>query len=270
MTAIALGRAAPARSLPVPLVLGLQEGRRIVVHPIAVLGAAMTMLLVAIVGDDGPRNAFDVISTGPTFYYGVFVYFAANLVASRDRRAHSRELLAPASSPASSRVAGLCVAALVPALACAAFVLAVHTLNHARELYVVAPDVWHLAQAPLTVLGGALLGIMVARLSSIPGTALLVMVAMFAWNVWVSNHDEPIQPLGTFVSWAAWGPDYSQAGWFGVAPGSPAWHVAYLAALCAMAATGAFLREAPRRGPVLAVGAVFTLVAVVTGLLQLP
>ncbi len=53
-------------------------------------------------------------------------------------------------------------------------------------------------------------------------------------------------------------------------PGSPAWHSAYLLALCAMAARGAFLREAARPRRVLAVCAACTAVAVVTGVLQLP
>ena len=256
-----------ARSWPVPVVLGLQEGGRIVRHPLALLGGALMVVLVAVVGDNGTRDAFEVLSTGPTFFYGVFVYFAANLVASRDTRARSGELLAVTPSPVTDRVAGLCVAAAVPALVCTGFVLLVHAMHLARDLYFVTPDVWHLAQGPLTVLGGALLGIMVARVTSVPGAALLVMIAMFAWNVWVSNHPTDIQALGTFMSWARWAPHRD---WVGMEPGSPAWHVAYLASLCAMAATGAFLRESRRPWRVLALGAVLTAVAVVTGWLQLP
>lgn len=236
-------------------------------HPIALVGLPLMTVLVVMVGDNGSRDAFEVPSTGPTFFYGVFVYFAANLVASRDRRAHSGELLAAAPTARSARVAGLCVAALVPALVCVAFVLVVHSLQSARGLHEVTPGVWHLAQGPLTVLGGALLGIMVARLASIPGAALLVMVAMVAFNVWVSNHPQEIQPLGTYVSWASWA---EHPNWAGMEPGSPAWHDAYLAALCAITATGAFLREAANRTRVLAIGAVFSAVAVVTGVLQLP
>lgn len=258
---------AATRSWPVPVVLGLQEGVRIVRHPIAVLGGALTVVLVLVVGDNGTRDAFEVLSSGPTFFYGVFVYFAANLVASRDRRARSGELLAATSSPVTDRVAGLCVAAAVPALVCTAFVVLVHALNLARDLYLVVPGAWHLAQAPLTVLGGALLGIMVARLTSVPGVALLVMVAMFAWNVWVSNHTADIQTLGTYMSWALWAPHPE---WVGMEAGSPAWHVAYLAALCAMAASGAFLRDSRRPWRVLLVGAACTAAAVTAGVLQLP
>jgi hypothetical protein len=267
MSAVALDVLGPSRALPLPLVLGLQEGRRIVRHPIALVGLALMTVLVLVVGDNGSRDAFEVVSTGPTFFYGVFTYFAANLVASRDRRAGSGELLAATPSERTARVAGLCVGALVPTAVCTAFVVVVHALNLARGLYVVSPDVWHLAQGPLTVLGGALLGIMVARMTRVPGVALLVMITMVLFNAWISEHDAEVQPLGTYVSWATWA---LHPHWAGMEPGSPAWHVAYLAVLCALAACGSFLREARRPWRVVALGSVLTALAVVPALAQLP
>ncbi len=259
MTAAVLEQGREPRPLLVPLVLGLQEGLRIVRHPISLVGAALMITVVVAIGDNGPGDAFHALSTGPTFFYGVFTYFAANLVAYRDRRAHTGELLAAAPSPGTSRVAGLCAGALVPALVCALFVVTVHAMNHARGLYEVAPGFFHLAQGPLTVLGAALLGIMVARLTRIPGAALLVMVAMFAWNIWTSNDGEgDLQLLGTFMSWGS------------MDPGSPGWHDAYLLGLCAMAATGAFLREAARPWRVLALGALLTALTALSAFLQLP
>jgi hypothetical protein len=260
--------ARPALSpLPVAVVLGLQEGRRIVLHPIALVGLALMTVLVLVVGDNGSRDAFEVVATGPTFFYGVFTYFAANLVASRDGRAHSGELLAAVPSLRSTLVAGLCLAALVPTALSAAFLAAVHASNLLRGLYVVVPDVWHLAQAPLTVLGGALLGIMVARWTRVPGVALLVMIAMVLYNAWISEHDARVQPLGTYVSWATWA---AHPDWAGMEPGSPPWHVAYLMALCAMAACGSFLRDTDRPWRVVGLGAVLTAVAVVPAVAQLP
>ena len=265
MTAVALERA--PRPLPVPLVLGWQEGWRIVRHPIALVGGLLVVVLTLTIGDNGPRDAFEVPLIGPNFYYGVFVYFAANLVASRDRRAHTGELLAAMTVPGSGRVAGLCVGALVPAVLCGLFVYGVHLMHDARGLYVEAPTSWHLLQAPVTVLGGALLGIMVARLSSVPGTALVVMVAMVAYDVWLTNLSQEAELFGTFRSWAVWGPGSE---WHGVHPGSPFWHDVYLLCLCAMAATGAFLREARSTWRVLWIGAGFTAAAVAAALLQLP
>jgi hypothetical protein len=268
MTTVALSSRGAARSLPVAVVLGAQEGRRIVLHPLGLLAAALSVLLIVSEGDNGPRAAFETTSVGPIFWYGVFIYFAAYLVASRDRRAHSGELLAPLPRGGVDRVAALCVAALAPAIACLAFVLVVDQLQAAQGAYVVRPDVWHLLQSPLTVLGGALLGIMVARLTRLPGVALLVMVAMVVVNVWLNGRPTTLQPLATFVPWAVYGETMEQ--WAGFHPGSPAWHDAYLVALSAMAATGAFLREADDRFRVLCIGGLFTSAAVVTGILQLP
>jgi hypothetical protein len=265
MTGVALHRPAP-RAWAVPLVLGLQEGRRIVLQPIALLGLFLTVVPIVIIGDNGPRDAFEVFLVGPSSYYGVLVYFAAWFVASRDRRAHTGELLAAAPAPPSSRVAGLCVAALAPAVVCAAVVLSTHAANSARDLYVVAPGAGHLAQPVATVLGGALLGVMVARLTRLPGAALLVMFAMVAVDVWLSNLPNGAL-LGTFMTWTVYEPGPQ---WTSLNPGSAAWHSAYLLALCAMAAAGAFLRDAARPRRVLAVGAVCTAAAAVTGLLQLP
>ncbi len=254
------------RGWAVPLVLGLQEGRRIVLHPLALLGLLLTVLPIAVIGDNGPRDAFEVFLVGPGSYYGVLVYFAAWFVASRDRPARTGELLAAAPVSASSRVAGLCAAALAPAAVCAALVLATHAVQSARDLYVVAPGPGHLAQPVATVLGGALLGVMVARLTRIPGAALLAMIAMIAIDVWLSNLRNGAL-LGTFMTWTVYEPG-SQ--WTSLNRGSAAWHSAYLLALCAMAAAGAFLRDAQRRWRVLAVGAASAAAAVVTGILQLP
>ena len=265
MTALAL--APEARPLPVPLVLGLQEGWRIVRHPIALVGGLIAAILVGVVGDNSPRDAFEVPLIGPNMYYGVFVFFSANLVASRDRRAHTGELLAATAVPATGRVAGLCLGAIVPAALCGLFVYGVHLTSAARGLYVEAPSTWHLLQAPITVLGGALLGIMVARLSGVPGTALVVMVAMIAYDVWLSSSGQRAELFGTFRTWAVWG---ETGQWHGVYPGSAFWHDVYLLCLCAMAATGAFLREARSTWRVLWIGAGCTAAAVAASLLQLP
>jgi hypothetical protein len=250
----------------VPLVLGLQEGRRIVLHPVALLGLVLTVLPIVVVGDNGPRDAFDVFLIGPGSYYGVLVYFAAWFVASRDRRARTGDLLAATPAPPSSRVASLCVAGLVPAAVCAALVLSTHAVNSARDLYVVAPGAGHLAQPVATVLGAALLGVMVARLTRLPGAPLLAIIAMIAVDVWLSTLRNGAL-LGTFMTWTVYAPGPQ---WTSLNPGSPVWHSAYLLALCAMAASGAFLREAARPRRVVAVGAACTAVAVVTAVLQLP
>jgi len=269
MTAVVLESGMQSRPLPVPVVLGWQEGWRIMRHPIALVGFALMVLVALAEWDQGARATFELISAGPTFFCGVFTYFAANLVASRDRRAHSGELLSVTPAAPTARVTALCLAALVPALVCAALVAVGHALLISNDGYgyLAQPTFWHLAAGPLTVLGGALLGIMVGRLTTLPGVALLVMVAMVTYDAWLSS-DALLhyQPLATFVSWAAWG---TGTQWAGLIPGSTFWHDLYLLGLCAMAACGSFLREAQHRGRVLAVGALLTALTAVPAVEQL-
>jgi hypothetical protein len=258
----------PVPSLRVAAVLAAPEAWRIVRHPVALAGLTLHLVLFASVADNGPRDAFEVISTASTFFYGVFVFFAANLVATRIRREGSRELLAPLAAGEHERTLALCLASLGPTLLNVVVTAAGYLMLELRGLFEVHATFWHLAQGPLTVLGAALLGVMVARWAPYPGMALVVMVAMFAWNIWLSNDaggDGGL--LGTYVSWAVYGPGTA---WYGLHPGSPAWHAAYLAALCGMAAAGAVLRTSPRPWRVLPVGAVLTAAAVVTGWAQLP
>lgn len=266
MTTLTLTHAPRRSGLPVPVALGMQEGRRIVLHPLSLTGLALYAVLVYTAQERGARGAYELVTDGPTFFAGVLTFFAAHLVASRDRRAHSGELLAAAPTTAAGRVAGLCVGALVPAAVCAGYVLSLHAWNLAREVYVVAPSAWHLAQGPLTLLGAALLGTMVARLTAVPGTPLVVMFAIIVACMWLDG--QPLlRTLSPFTPWPVWVPD---SAWAGLHPGSAPWHVGYLVSLCAMAASGAFLREAHDRFRVLFVGGAFTAAAVVTGLLQLP
>lgn len=269
MTTVVLERGEDVRPLPVPVVLGLQEGLRIVRHPVALIGFALMVVVTALEHDVSERATFELLTTGPTYFYGVLTFFAAHLVASRDRRAHTGELLRATPSEPTTRVAGLCLAALGPAAACTAFVATGDWLLRARGGYgyLAEPTVWHLAGGPLTVLGAALLGVMVARLTSVPGAPLLVMVAMIALHVWLGNADMiRYQPLGTYVGWAAWG---NGSDWAGLIPGSAFWHDVYLLGLCSMAACGAFLREARRTWLVLGVGASLTALTAVPALLQL-
>lgn len=256
-----------ARRLPPAVVLGMQEGRRVFLHPASLAVVGLMVVVVLTLRDDGPRHAFELVSAMPTWFQGVATFFSAHLVASRDRRADGLEMLAPLPVSDAARTWAMVVAALVPAAFCAVLVAGVDRANRLQGLYLVPPDFWHLAQAPLTVLGAALLGLMVARCTALPGAPLLTMIVMVSTAAWL-NARPTLQPLSTFVLWPVWGE--ADDVWHGMNPGSPAWHVAYLCSLCAMAAAGAFLAETRRRWIPLSVGALATTAAAVTGMLQLP
>ncbi len=85
----------PAREWPAAVQLARSEAWRIVRHPIALAGLALNVGVIVAVGGDGGRSTFSGVTTGSTFYAGVFTYFAANLVTTRERRSGAEELLAP-------------------------------------------------------------------------------------------------------------------------------------------------------------------------------
>jgi hypothetical protein len=261
-----LRRQAPSTWL-VALEVGWFEGRRLLRHPLVLVGVAWYLVLLGTTATDGPGTTFDVLTTGPTFFIGVFAYFAANLVASRSRRHGCTEHHASLPSAATSRTAGLCLAALAPAVLALSISLTALAWHDAAGNLVGRPTVGEVVTGPLTVLGGGLLGIMIARWLPFPTASVVVMVGVVATNVWLAGRPETFHMLGTYVSFARWDDDGL---WVGRYPGNAEWHAVYLVGLCAMAATGALLPEARRKLPVLAVGGLLTAATVAAGLMQLP
>lgn len=145
--------------------------------------------------------------------------------------------------------------------------LVVLTAFTAFDLFFVVPGPGHVLQGPVTVLGGALTGVMVARWVPWTGGGVVAVVALVAFNLWTNPGDPVHATFGMAHSWARWAPE---GAWAGLVPGSPTWHVVYLLGLCGCAAAAALLRTAPAKLPVLAGGAVCALVAAAGGLAQLP
>ena len=252
------------------LALAPGEAWRLVRHPVALAGLAINLAMLVVIGADGDRISAASMTAGATFYGGVFTYFAADLLATRERRSGAEELLEALPEGPHTRTVALCLAALGPFLlhlALAGLACFVFTV---QDKFFVTPLFWHVVQGPLTVLGGALLGVMVGRWAPFPGVALVVMVAMIAFNTTVANGSERYLTVGTHMEWTRWGPNNESDGFFGYFPGSPAWHDAYLLSLSAMAAAGALLRTAPSRLPLLVVGGALTALAGFTGWAQLP
>jgi hypothetical protein len=163
------------------------------------------------------------------------------------------------------RTVAALLACLGPVAVASLLMLLAYVGFSAAGLFVRTPHPLEVLTVPLSVLGAGLLGVMVARWAPWPGAAALVMVALVAAHVALP---ERFALLGAYVEFARWGePSWA---WAGVIDGSRGWHVAYLIALCAMAATGALLVDATRRRTVLAVGAALTGCAAVAGWVQLP
>ncbi len=263
--------ASPVRSV-VPA-LAAQEARRLMLHPLTLLGFGFYLVATVSTGlqDQGPRAAFETTSMVLTFYPGVLLILVGNLLATRDHRAGSEEMLDPAPGRREERVLALALASLAPAVVGLGFQLAWHAYSLVTDRYGEAseavPGVWHLLSGPVTLTGACLFGLMLGVWSRARLAALVGLIALVAANVWVDARED-LRLLGPALGWARWGDDSTR--WAGVIPGSPGWHLAYLVALCALAFSAAWLRVAARRTPVVVLGLLSLSAVVGAGLLQMP
>ena len=265
------GTAAPTRAplgsarSPVWAVLGGTELRRLLLHPVLLGSSVLVVFTSGIDFDSGPREAYSVITSAGVFFIGPLAFFAANLLATRDRRHDSEEWLGSLPAPRRDRTAALLLACTGPAVLVTILALGAYAAYAANGDLVQHPVVLELATVLLGVLGGGLLGVMVARWAPFPGAALLVMVALVAVHIWLADR-APL--LGAYVEFARWGETTDD--WAGVIAGSRGWHAVYLAGLCAMAAIGALLVDARRKVPVFLLGVAVTAVTALAGWAQLP
>ena len=251
--------------LPVWIVLGRTELRRILLHPVLLGSLAFVVLAGGLDRGTGPREAYAMVTSAGVFFLGPFAFFAANLLASRDRRHGSEDWLSSLPAPRRDRTAALLVACAGPAVLVTLLALITYAVYAAAGQMADHPVVLEVLAVCLGVLGGALLGVMVARWAPFPGAALLVMVALVAFHV--SLRDDQVL-LGAYVEFARWGE--TPEAWAGVIDGSRAWHAVYLAGLCAMAAIGALLVDVRRRTTVFALGVAVAAATALAGWAQLP
>ncbi|MDP9429696.1 MAG: hypothetical protein M3Q47_12825 [Actinomycetota bacterium] len=129
MTATALPTVAVptgrTRTLPVARELAFAEARRIAAHPLVLLGAALYSAMITVSSAQGPGSGYDGLLTGPTFFLGVFTYFAANLAATRPQRSGALDEHSSFPAPTLARTAGLCLAALGPVVLAAVLMAAI-------------------------------------------------------------------------------------------------------------------------------------------------
>lgn len=263
--------APPVRSV-VP-VLALAEARRLLLHPFTLLGFAVYVVATAstVVSDQGPRSAFETTTLVQTFYPGMMLVLSGAMLATRDLRAGTGEVLGPLPGRAEERVKALLLASVAPALTGLVLTVALHALYLGLDRYAHTPDgvpgVWHMLGAPVTLVGATMFGVMVGVWVPSRVAALLGLVALVVYNLALDGRGD-LHLLGMAVGWARWGL-YADS-WAGVFDGSPALHVVYLCALCAMAAAAAWVRVAERRTAAVVTGLVALAVAVAAGIGQLP
>lgn len=254
------------------LPLARLESRRILLHPVTLLGWGFLSwaLAITVPRDHGPRNAHEMVDTLITFYPGIMLILVGNLVATRDHRAGSLEMLRAVPMRARERTAALLLAALPPAVVGLAVVLAAHAINLSLGRYDGhdQPSVGQFLQGPVTLAGAVLLGVMVGRWTTARMAAVLVVVAMVAANVWLNGQEETYAYFGPMMGWARWGA-YAEA-WGGMYAGSPEWRLGYLLGLCGLAALGALLPVVKRPRLVVLAGLVVLGLTALCGALMVP
>lgn len=268
MSAVAAVRPfAPVRT--VAPALALVEARRLLLHPVMAGGFAIWLLAVgqSLVAGNHVVGVFETVSGGLSFWPGVPAIVAAHMVATRDRRAGSLDLLDTLPGRAQERVRALCLASLAPALLGLVLNASLAGWYLARGEFGQTPEVWHVLQSPVTVLGACLLGIMLGVWAPNLLAPVVAMVGLVAFNLYVSERD-PERLFGPAMFWADWGP-YDGSVWVGLHAGSAFGHVLYLLGLCGLAAAAALLRVSRSRGTWAFAWAALAL-TVVGGWVQLP
>lgn len=259
---------APAQ--PVVLRLAASEGRQLLRHPVMMVGFALWIVATGeafLTGDIIVVQASEMLLS-LAFFPGIPALIAAHMVATRDRRAGTLDLLATTPARTEERVRALCLAALAPALVALVLNTTLFAVLSSMDAFGATPTVWHVVQAPLAVLGACLLGTMVGVWAPVAVAPVLTMVLMVGVHVAVAERT-PAQLFAPVMFWADWG-RFDGSVWVGWHPGSPAWHILYMVGLCGMAAAGALVRVAERRGPVVVLGLSAVALTVAGGILQLP
>lgn len=236
---------------------------RMVRHPVLLVSVAWSVLGLGLGLPNTPYEKYSAVTGMVAFLMGPLAFFAANLVASSGRRSGADEWTPSLPLTPLHRTVALLLACAAPA-ALAAVVNGVLLLAIRGDGFEPALRWQHAASVPLTVLGGALLGVAVARLLPWTGFPLVVMVALVSFNAALESG---YAYLGFYVDFVEWtGTDAVPA----LLPGDASWHLLYLLALCGLAASGALLRDARRRWVPFGAGAVLGVLVLVSGWLQLP
>lgn len=243
------------------LELARVQTRRILRHPALLVSLVWLVLGMGFGYPDTPYEQYSLVTGMVIFMMGPATFFAANLVATSERRTSADEWTPALPMPALRRTGAL----LLSGVGVGAVALAIQLLLVALvyDQPVLELRWTHVLSVPIAVTGAAVLGVAVARLLPWPGAPLLVMAAIVAGNIWAGNNEVF---LGLYVDFAQWTGNDAIPGLY---QGSGAWHLVYLAAFVGLAAFGAVLRDVRRVWlPVLG-GAVCGTLVLVAGALQL-
>ncbi len=261
--ALPVPRPALPVAVPVPVALAGLDLRR--------WGLRLTMLLVGyslyrVFSPALPTEAYDGVNILVGFYLAFVGLGVLAVVAATSGRDRGEEMLAALPAGPRSRVLGWACLLAIFAVAEYAVLLVIRYGHEAPTYVALLPGPWQLAQGPLMLLGGGMLGLLLARLmpgwvATVVGVVLgVAWVASFSLNGWA------VTMLAPLTEWI----QYHEDGRVIVEPGSFAWHNGYLLGLCALGLVTALLVEQGRRRALLFAGMVVLAGTVTAGALALP
>lgn len=260
---LGLPRPALPIRVPVPVALAGFDARRLVLR-LTTLG--VVYLVIRLFPPTFNEKAFEGVNGLVGFYWAIIGLVVLAIVAATGGRDRGQELLEALPRGARSRILSWTLL-----LACAAFVeyavLLVLRYGPASPTYAaLLPNAWELAQGPLLLLGGGLLGLLAARFVIGWVAAPVCVVLSIMWVGVLGSTFSAIQMLAPVVEWI----EYHEDARVIVQPGSFGWHNAFLLGLCCLGVVVALLREpGPRRGLVLS-GLGVVAATAVAGALALP
>jgi hypothetical protein len=227
---------------------------------LAVAGSAVIALLS---GPESEEYWYMFLTSQPSFLLGPAAFVSVNMIASRDRRAGTCDIVAATPTRPRTQTVALLCAAIGPALLCTAIVSAMAVAHHEYALADwLSPTFAEVAVQPVIVLSGGMLGVAVARWLPYPGAPVAVLVALVGWvTVASSAHTVWFAPYGQFVYVL----DSDLQHVSGRMPGSHPWHDTYVLCLGLLAATAALWATRGPKRPLLAAAIVFVAGAAVAG-----
>lgn len=252
-------------AVPAPVGLAGVDARRLLLRP-STLFAAYVLWRVgsAALSKTDVYNGVNSTVGFAWAFLGLLVLVVVASIAGRDR---GNELVA--ATPKGERTPVTSWVVLLAVVAVLEYgVAAMHRYGHDAPAYAsFLPNGWELAQAPLMLLGGGLLGLLLARL--LPGwvAAPLGVVACLVWIGVLSGAFTSTTMLTPVIEWVQY---HEHSSVVTIEPGSFAWHNAFLLGLCGLGVVAALLTTPGRRRFLLVAGTAVGILAVVAGALALP
>ena len=250
--------------VPVPVALAGVDARRLLLRPTTLLVA---YVLYRVFSPTLPIvNAYDGVNRLLGFSLAILGLAVMAVVASIGGRDRGAEIVE--ATPGGERSPLLSWVVLLSAAAVVEYALLVGVrFGRPEPLYGdLLPDAWQLAQGPIMLIGGGLLGLLAARLLPVWVAAPLAVVVGIAWVGTVSGSFDSTTMLAPVIEWVQYREDNRTV----VEPGSFGWHNAYLLGLCGLGVVAVLLTAPGRRHALLLAGSAVGIATVVAGALALP